>query len=161
METSYLEPHLEERIKAAKARAKRIKYNIDINSLEDAEMVLRFVLSRHYGMPLFDKYFDERTLDELFFEAELVLPEKAQTPEDLSNVVNDNKEEVSQLADEFEEWIDRSDAPLDPAAASDPFFQLAKQFMETDEFVGVNPNRTPNTDDTPQEINDEERTDLD
>lgn len=159
METEYREPHLEERIKAAKERARRIKFNIDITSLEDAEMVLKFVLSRHYGIPLFDKYFDERTLDELFFEAELVLPERAKTAENISDVIKDNKEEISQLADEFEEWMDRSDAPLDPAAADDPFFHLAKKFMETDEFVGINPNQ-PNID-TKEEISDEERTDLD
>ena len=158
METLYSEPHLEERIIAAKERARRIKYNINITNLEDAEMILRFVLSRHYNIPLFDKYFDERTLDELFFEAELVLPEKVKTPEDISDTIKENQDEVSKLTDEFEEWIDRSDAPLDPAAADDPFFKLAKQFMETDEFIGVNSNQAPNVD---IGDNNEERTDLD
>ena len=158
METLYSEPHLEERIMAAKERARRIKYNINITNLEDAEMILRFVLSRHYNIPLFDKYFDERTLDELFFEAELVLPEKVKTPEDISDTIKENQDEVSKLTDEFEEWIDRSDAPLDPAAADDPFFKLAKQFMETDEFIGVNSNQAPNVD---IGDNNEERTDLD
>ena len=158
METLYSEPHLEERIIAAKERARRIKYNINITNLEDAEMILRFVLSRHYNIPLFDKYFDERTLDELFFEAELVLPEKVKTPEDISDTIKENQDEVSKLTDEFEEWIDRSDAPLDPAAADDPFFKLAKQFMETDEFIGVNSNKAPNVD---IGDNNEERTDLD
>ena len=158
MDTEYIEQHLEERIKVAKAKAQRIKKAIDIYTVEDAELVLRFVLSRHYNMPLFDKYFDDRTLDELFFEAELVLPEKAAS-ENISAAVEDNKEEVTELINDFEEWIDKTDAPLDPAAQDDPFFDMAKKFMETGDFAGTGSNKAP-VDNNTEETNNEERTDL-
>ena len=154
MNIHYTELHLEERIIAAKAKAQRIKKAIDIDTIEDAELVVRYVLSKHYNIPLFDKYFDDRTLDELFFEAELVLPEKPAV-ESASEAIKENKAEVDGIMDEFGEWLDKTDQPLDPAAAVDPFFAMAQKFMQTGDFAGVGSNTTQKTNDNPKETENE------
>jgi len=156
MNIHYTELHLEERIVAAKEKAQRIKKAIDITTIEDAELVVRYVLSKHYNIPLFDKYFDDRTLDELFFEAELVLPDKTEQQQDPTEVIKENKTEVNGIMDEFEEWVDKTDQPLDPAAATDPFFAMAQKFMQSGDFAGVGSNTTQKPDDKPKETTNEQ-----
>jgi hypothetical protein len=65
-----MEPYLAERIEAAKKKAKQI---IDgkIDDESDLRLVFQFVLCQKYNMPIFDPYFEERTLDELMFEVYL------------------------------------------------------------------------------------------
>lgn len=65
-----MEPWLEERIDAAKQKAKLI-VDGKINDEDDLRLVFQFVLCQKYNMPIFDPYFTERTLDELMFEVYL------------------------------------------------------------------------------------------
>lgn len=65
-----MEPYLEERIEAAKQKAKAIVEG-KINDEEDLRLVFQFVLCQKYNIPIFDPYFVDRTLDELMFEVYL------------------------------------------------------------------------------------------
>lgn len=65
-----MEPYLEQRIEAAKQKAKSI-VNGKVNDEEDLRLIFQFVLCQKYNIPIFDPYFTERTLDELMFEVYL------------------------------------------------------------------------------------------
>lgn len=64
----YTEPFLTERLDLALAKARRLVQN-NIESLDDLNMALRAAISNYYGFPLFDKYFEDKTIDQLAFEA--------------------------------------------------------------------------------------------
>ena len=136
----YYEHHLEQRIEAAKKLADKIRNATNIDTEEDAEQVLRYVLSRHYKIPYFSEYFDKLTLDQLFFEVELITmdkPQKQATPEDASKVVKDNKKEADAIIDEFDAWIkqDMNQETPESDIKEDPFFKVAQEFMKTGNFV--------------------------
>lgn len=145
MAIRYFEHFLDQRIEAAKKLADKIRNAQSIDTEEDAEQVLRYVLSRYYKIPYFSEYFDKLTLDQLFFEAELITHEKpvTQAPEDTAKVIKDNKVEADKVIDEFDSWIkqDLEPPPSDAEIKEDPFFQVAKDFMQTGNFVGENPSK--------------------
>lgn len=63
----YEEPFLEERVKTAQERAKKIAHG-SLSSEEELQDFFKIQLSRRYGLPLYDSYFENRTFDELAFE---------------------------------------------------------------------------------------------
>ena len=65
-----MEPFLNERIEASKKKAKQIIEG-KIDDENDLRLVFQFVLCQKYNIPVFDPYFEERTLDELMFEVYL------------------------------------------------------------------------------------------
>lgn len=142
MRVYYTEPYLAERIEKAKQKALFIRNATNIETVEQAEMVLRMVISDYYKIPFYDSYFDNRTTDELFFEAELIALRSRNVQQTSASVIKSHKKEADALADEMEkeleqEWVDLpKDEPLDPNLAYDPMFQMAKRFMETGKFAG-------------------------
>lgn len=138
----YIEQHLEERIDSAKKRALAVKTAASVQTVEEAELVLRMIISNHYKIPFFDEYFDKRTIDELFFEAELIALHSSSDEQNTSRTIKESKKEIAGLADEMEkeledEWKAMESAePLDPTQKGDPMLAMAKRFMETGSFIG-------------------------
>ena len=140
----YSEPHLAERIDAVKRYAAFIKAGKDVVSLDDAEMVLRHVISKHYNIPMFDEYFEKRTIDQLFFEVELIMPAKEITTGQISEAIKQNQSEIDAIADEeMEEWVEPQSNI--PSVENDPIFLMAKEFMKTGKFLNENPNLGTNS----------------
>ena len=63
----FCEPYLQERIEAAKAKAKRIAEGTEATE-EGIILIFRFHLAKQLHIGIFDDYFEKRTLDELAFE---------------------------------------------------------------------------------------------
>ena len=116
-----LEPHVEERIQKAKERAQKIVNGL-VETEEDIIFCMRFFLSKIYQIPIFHKYFEELTFDQLIFECELHRTSRQTTPEKTTELINDNKEELSGM---FDDWVDQD---------LGDFTEDAKNFMETGEF---------------------------
>lgn len=137
----YFEAHLEERIEAAKKAAEKIKHCDKIDTEEEAVAVLRYVLSKHYNIPYFSEYFKDLTIDQLFFEAELITPDKPVTIEEVSKVTKTHKKEVDEVIDDFDKWLkkDLNQGVTEQDIKEDPFHKMAMEFMQTGEFVGVKP----------------------
>jgi hypothetical protein len=129
MRIRYVEQHLAERIEAAQKRAEMVRSGQNADTEEQVIDVLKYVISRHYSIPFFDKYFDDRTIDELFFEAALVSPKTPEANIDYASKVT--KEAKEELVTMFDEWIDANPE----LEAADPFDDIAKNFMETGEFA--------------------------
>jgi len=120
--TTYIEPFLEERMEKAKAKAKRIAHG-KVESESDLEQVFRASLSRRYNIPVFDTYFDDKTLDEIAYEVflhkELDRKESGGTDEDaqkeLTQVSNEDREDLfSDLVEDSEfaqRWAEASEPP--------------------------------------------------
>lgn len=156
MDVKYIENHIIERIDAAKKRAQDIKKAVNLDSLESAELFLRYLISRHYNIPFFDDYFSKRTIDELFFEAELIVVETPKSREEyVKRVAEENKTEIDTIADEMEKEFNDS-SPLDEELENDPFFKMAKKFAETGSFIDPNEVQEPE-----QEIEQQESTEED
>jgi hypothetical protein len=142
MDIFYTEKFIEERIDMAKKLALSVKTATDVQTIEQAELVLRMVISNHYKIPFFSEYFDNRTMDEMFFEAELIALQSKPQEETTSRIIKNSKAEIENIADEMEkefeeEWKEANlDTPLDPTKADDPFLQMAKTFMQTGNFAG-------------------------
>lgn len=131
--TEYFEPFLLERIQKAKEYASLIKNGRNITKLEDIEMSLRYVLSKHYKIPMFHDYFEKLTIDQLFFEAELIVSEYKTHTQTVSETIQENKSEIDSLVEEMES--DWNDMAVDESLESDPVFQMAKDFMKTGKFL--------------------------
>lgn len=125
----YHEPHSEERSKAARAKAERV-FNANYgDSMEEALLFLRFVISRHYSIPIFSDYFTDRSLDDLIFESELIRLQTVPIEVQKSEVVKSNKEEAESIFPD--EWEDVEP----PANGGDQVFNdLATEFMQKNEF---------------------------
>jgi uncharacterized protein YjgD (DUF1641 family) len=123
----YSEPHIVERMEAAKAKAAKVKSMVGVESDEDVENALRFIISRHYNIPFFDSYFDNLTIDQLAFESYLITDEKKEVAQ---KVEEHQKEEVSEIMDNFEEFLNTSEQE------DAEFLKMAENFMETGNFVG-------------------------
>jgi hypothetical protein len=98
-----VEPFLTERIEAAKKKAKQI---IDgkIDDESDLRLVFQFVLCQKYNIPIFDEYFEERTLDELMFEVYLHKEATIKSDPDLSK--EEAADFVREEANKDEYWED-------------------------------------------------------
>lgn len=113
-----MEPYLEQRIEAAKQKAKFIAEG-KIEDEEDLRLVFQFVLCQKYNMPIFDPYFTDRTLDELMFEVYLHKEAAAKLDPELAkeDVANFVREE----ADKDEYWEDLE------VQSDDDFLEQAKR----------------------------------
>lgn len=98
-----MEPYLEQRIEAARLKAKNI---IDgkIEDEYDLRLVFQFVLCQKYNIPIFDTYFEERTLDELMFEVYLHKEATIKADPELSKA--EAADFIRQEADKDEYWED-------------------------------------------------------
>lgn len=119
------EIYIDERVERAKKRARGlIEGNPETPS--DVIYLLRSVLCEYYKKPLFDPYFEERTLDELIFEIELVVNRnKADNVARGSELLKNNPKEAEEL---FADWdkLDEEGSVID-----DNFLKAAENFMNT------------------------------
>jgi hypothetical protein len=94
---NYNEPHLNERLEIAKAKAKAIIKN-EISSIEELTILYRFLLSRRYNLPVFHSYFENRTIDELAFEV-------------FMHIEYDKLNDPSEAAKEAQKTIEEGNSP--------------------------------------------------
>jgi len=113
-----MEPYLEQRIEAAKQKAKLIVEG-KIEDEEDLRLVFQFVLCQKYNIPIFDPYFDERTLDELMFE--VYLHKEAAAKSDPELVKQETADFVREEANKDEYWEDLE------MQSDDEFLEQAKR----------------------------------
>lgn len=113
-----MEPYLEQRIEAAKQKAKAI-VDGKISDEEDLRLVFQFVLCQKYNIPIFDLYFADRTLDELMFE--VYLHKEASTKSDPELAKEEAADFVREEANKDEYWED-----LD-IQSDDDFLEQAKR----------------------------------
>jgi hypothetical protein len=115
------EPYINERLDKARKKANNIVNGI-CETQEDFEMVMRLFLSKRYNIPIFSEYFENLEFDKLVFEVELhkasLIPQEKKT----SEIINENKEELSTL---FEDWVDEDLSQFKDDDAN---------FMKTGEF---------------------------
>lgn len=126
----YKEPFIQERIAAAQERVERILYQQDYADMDDFLLALRVIVSRAYKIPVFSDYFESLTLDQLLFEVEIVNSLNTSSADRTTKIVNDNKEELGEMFDDFDE------AEASTAPGETEFDQLSKDFMNNDKFVG-------------------------
>ena len=98
-----MEPYIEQRIEAAKQKAKAI-VDGKINDEEDLRLVFQFILCQKYNIPIFDSYFAERTLDELMFEVYLHKEVSAKSDPELAK--QEAADFVREEANKDEYWED-------------------------------------------------------
>lgn len=123
-----VEPHLKERVELAKQRAQRILAG-NLETLDDAEFSMRLFLARRLGLPIFDRYFEDRTIDELVFEIELYRTSEQTGVERGKEIINQNREQLSTLFDDMVEVDSKQLAEQDKA-----FADKAAAFMKTGDF---------------------------
>lgn len=101
------EPNLEQRIKKAKDRAKKL-VDTDFQNEEDLHWWLVFQLSKYYKMPIYSEYFQDRTMDELMFELSMIQEDNKPKDVKSSEIVNENLEEAQGIFDDFEDEFNQS-----------------------------------------------------
>lgn len=120
------EPYLAERIEKARARARQI---ID-GQYDDEEslcLALRWFICQNRNRLFFDSYFDDRTLDDLVFEVEMMKLAKQSSTDRGSETLKDAPKEESEAL--FDDWVE-----ADTNEAEKKFEEDAKKFMQTGEF---------------------------
>ena len=126
----YIEPFLEERTEAAQKYARKIAHGT-VDNVEEFETFLRWVIGKHYGLPIFDSYFERRTLDELIFEATLISELGKDNVQKTSEVIKENQVEAESL---FDDWI-KEDLPK-PEKPETMFDKEDEEFMKSGKFKG-------------------------
>lgn len=124
----YNEPFLSERLDQALAKARRLVQN-NIETMEDLNLALRSTISGYYGFPLFDKYYDDKTLDQLAFEA-FYIKERNTTGSQTA------AQEAAANPDEAIQAIENDFAAFDMPEPSDEEKQRMKDFMKNGKFPG-------------------------
>jgi len=131
LEGNYYEPFLQERLDDAKKRAEDILSGT-IATESDLEMVLRVVISKYYRIPIFDRYFSDRTIDELMFEAHIITKPEASREEAATNFVSENLDAmVNAVEDAWEE--------VSAVKPSQEELERMGAFMNTGKFEGEEP----------------------
>lgn len=125
----YSEPFLSERIEKAKKKAFDI-VNKNHNTIEDSVYYLRYILSRHYNMPFFHEYFEQRTIEELIFEIELIKQSEQSNVEKGKDLLASNKEEAEGL---FDDMVKEDEEEMNNV---DSFNDLAQEFIRSGKFKG-------------------------
>jgi len=120
---------LKQRIEKAQEKAQRI-ISGKTDDREEIMLSIRLVLAEHYNMPLFHKYFEDRTLEDLVLEIEIVTRNKVPGAERGSQLLSDNKEQAEGM---FDDWIEEDMS--EPPMSDDEWQETAKKFMETGEFT--------------------------
>lgn len=101
------EPNLENRIKKAKSRAKKI-VEAQFEGEDDLYWWLVFQLSKYYKKPIYSKYFENRTLDELMFELSLIQEDNKPQEVKASEIIKENMDEALSMFEDFEDEINQS-----------------------------------------------------
>jgi hypothetical protein len=125
---SDISPDLESRIRDAREIAVRVHSGAS-DDHEEIQLSVIWFISRYYKIPIFSAYFQERTLDDLIFEAELIKLESTPRNEMTSNLLNDKKDEAAAL---FDDMI--ADEFQDVVPNKEQFDQDAINFMKTGNF---------------------------
>lgn len=121
---SYFEPFLDERLQAAKKDANNVLSAKCSTTSEFHDFLIAF-LSKHYNKPFFDPFWENLTIEQLYFEFTLASGQFKASNEITSELVKDNIKEVQGM---FDDW-----AP--PKAALSPKMQqVADNFMKTGEW---------------------------
>lgn len=121
----YYEPQLDSRVTRAQARAQTI-LNGDIKTEEDFTLSLIYIIDRERNKGIFSDYYQERTLDELVFEAELVMAKPLPAAERGSKII---EKAGTEAKEELGDWVEKEMGDMDSM-----FMEDAKTFMETGEF---------------------------
>jgi len=129
MNYMFFEGDIEKRIEKAKKRAESL-LSASPEDPSDFIYSLRIILCREYKIPLFDKYFEDRTIDELVFEIELLRGLTKNNVEKGSDLLKNDSAEASALFDDFVEQDSEQIGGVD-----DSFMEEAKKFMETGNFI--------------------------
>lgn len=127
------DPHLPERTERARDLAIRVADGT-VETQEDLEMSVRLVISRHYGLPMFDDYFEKRTYDELAFEAFLIAEFARRENERPQDAVVKNLSEAAKYASEG--WEDEDPEPPTLGEAEK---KAIGEFFKTNTFQGEKP----------------------
>jgi hypothetical protein len=128
LEKLVADPFLEERLKDAQERAVQAASGVVKNEI-DLEIKLRCFLADFYNMPIMHRYF-ERPIDDLAFEAYLIVELNKQKQMKSDDLVRENIDEASDYASEGWEDFDM------PPPLSDEEKQKMSDFMNTNQFVG-------------------------
>lgn len=122
-----LSPHLEARLDAAIKMAERAA-NGPVITEDDLDMHLRIKLSQHYGIPIFDPYF-EKPVDVLAFEAFLITELAKRENQTPGEMIQENSEEAADYASQG--WDDAPEATLSQEEKN----KMA-EFMSNGQFIG-------------------------
>lgn len=124
MKVEYYEPHTDERVAAAQAKAQRIL----TGTVEtEAEFILALItiIDRDKKLGLFCDYYKNRTLDELVFEAEIVRGKPLEAAEAGHRAIEGAGQDAKT---ELGDWIEKE------LTADADFMKDAEKFMQTGEF---------------------------
>lgn len=121
-------PDLQARIDDAKALANRVSSGTGANEDELIKSMIWFI-SKYYRIPVFSPYFEDRTLDHLIYESELIALESKPQEVKTSDILNRDKVETEALFDDWAEDDFQEVAPQDEQWQKD-----AAKFMETGAF---------------------------
>jgi hypothetical protein len=122
------EPHLEERIDAAKEYARAIMTK-QHKTMDDMILYLQITLAKHYGWGIYDPYFKDKTIDQLIFEVEVITMNTQSSPEVASALLKEGGKEAEGLFDDMVE------ADMKVAMSDDEWKTTAAKFMQTGEFT--------------------------
>lgn len=119
--------HIKERIEEANKKARKIAIG-NVDTEEELELFFRMVIAKHRGVLMFDPVFEKYSLDELAFEAQILTfkSEDSNTPEQLSQIIEDNKEEAEDLFSDWEEEVTLGEKDFSPEEM---------EFMNSGKFV--------------------------
>ena len=131
---------IEARVDKAKKDAYEIFNCIDPESwdLSTYLLYLRFFIASHYNIPLYSEYFDKRTPDELFLEAELIALKTIPKEKRDQAVMKSQKaeSELSALADEMEFGGQKPPSQNKVDNSDDQWKDVADDFFKTGKFPG-------------------------
>jgi hypothetical protein len=119
------EPFLVERIENAKLSAKKL-IDGDFEDEESLKSLIRFRLSRELNKGYFESYFDDRTLDDLVFELELIKLSSRPADSRGSDMLKEAPKEAEAL---FDDWVEEDNKEAEKSFEND-----ALQFMNSGEF---------------------------
>jgi len=127
----YIEPYLKERLDAALEKARRLVQN-KIETVDDLNMALRVTISEFWGFPLFDKYYDDKTIDQLAFEAFFIKERNTTGAQTVAQEAAEHTEDaVKAIEDDFAAF--ESFEPKKPTAEER---QQMLDFMSSGKFPG-------------------------
>lgn len=125
---------ISDRMDEARQKAKDIYYG---NDLSYDSLILRFtfVLAREYNMPIFHKYFKDRTLEELILEIEMIKLSREPQESKMTQIMND-EESKKELESIFDDWSSENSVDLSNIDGYNEGDKLVEDFLSSGEFIG-------------------------
>ena len=123
----YFEPNLEQRIEEAKTKAEKVASGM-VETEEDLIWLFKSIISEYYKLPIYSEYFEERTTDQLAFEAHLIRAREVPTQEKASSLIQGNMEEAVAAIEQAWNEVDMN---INPNELDD-----MKEFMSSGKFKG-------------------------